>query len=224
VQAYAAMAQDRGTTERRAGLLLCDLWDKHWCKSAAYGVERLAPKVAELVIRFRGDGGQIIHAPSDTLANYADDPARLWVQKLSRASTPAERPHEDPPLPAPPGQMCPDIPSCVEGPPWPWTREHVAIDVHPDDAVLESGAELLAVVHARSLDHIYIAGVHTNICILDRPFGIKQLVRWGISCELVSDLTEAMPATYTPLLVNYIRQHWCPAVESRDVQPTGSTS
>jgi hypothetical protein len=35
-------------------------------------------------------------------------------------------------------------------------------------------------------------GGHTNMCVLDRSFAIKQLVRWGFAVALVRDLTDAM--------------------------------
>ena len=34
--------------------------------------------------------------------------------------------------------------------------------------------------------------MHTNMCILDRTFSIKQMVRWGVDIALVRDLTDAM--------------------------------
>jgi hypothetical protein len=67
-------------------------------------------------------------------------------------------------------------------------------------------------------------GVHANMCILNRSFGIRQLARWGIHCILVRDLTDAMyepssrpfvsHATGTELVIQYIEQHWAPTVTS----------
>jgi hypothetical protein len=69
--------------------------------------------------------------------------------------------------------------------------------------------------------------VHTNMCILNRTFSIKQLVRWGIDVALIRDLTDTMynPArppyvshdAGTRLVVEYIEKHWCPTVESAEV-------
>jgi hypothetical protein len=55
------------------------------------------------------------------------------------------------------------------------------------------------------------------MCILERPFAIKQMVRWGIACSLAIELTEAMPASYTPAVCRYIAQHWCPAVTTSEL-------
>ena len=70
-------------------------------------------------------------------------------------------------------------------------------------------------------------GVHTNMCILNRSFGIKQLVRWGVPIALVRDLTDAMynpvRAPYvshnegTQLVIGYIERFWCPSITSGDL-------
>jgi hypothetical protein len=70
-------------------------------------------------------------------------------------------------------------------------------------------------------------GVHTNMCVLNRPFAIKQLVRWGVPVALVRDLTDAMynparapyvsHAAGTELVIGYIERFWCPSVTSQDL-------
>ena len=68
-------------------------------------------------------------------------------------------------------------------------------------------------------------GVHTNMCILNRSFAIKQMVRWGVEIALIRDLTDAMynPAFSpyvshdegTQLVISYIEKFWCPTTESQ---------
>ena len=70
-------------------------------------------------------------------------------------------------------------------------------------------------------------GVHTNRCILNRSFGIKQMVKWGVNIALIRDLTDAMynPAMSpyvghhegTRLVVSYIEKFWCPTISSEDL-------
>jgi hypothetical protein len=70
-------------------------------------------------------------------------------------------------------------------------------------------------------------GVHTNMCVLNRTFAIKQMTKWGIRTVLVRDLTDAM---YNPgdrpyvshdrgteLVVEHIEKYWCPTVVSGEV-------
>ena len=43
--------------------------------------------------------------------------------------------------------------------------------------------------------------IHTNMCILHRTFGLKQMNDWGMNCFIVSDLTDAM---YSPTQPPYV--------------------
>jgi len=48
-------------------LLLCDVWDKHWCRGADERLAVLLPRMNQVVQATRQKGVQIIHAPSDTM-------------------------------------------------------------------------------------------------------------------------------------------------------------
>jgi hypothetical protein len=70
-------------------------------------------------------------------------------------------------------------------------------------------------------------GVHTNMCVLGRPFGIRQMVRLGKHVVLARDLTDAMydprqppfvsHARGTELVVEHIERYWCPSILSEDL-------
>ena len=88
------------------------------------------------------------------------------------------------------------------------------------DAIGDDGRELLACYRQRGIGTVLLAGVHTNMCVLERSFSIKQLVRWGMPVYLVRDLTDCMYNPARPpyvshaagleLAINYIEQFWCP--------------
>jgi hypothetical protein len=61
--------------------------------------------------------------------------------------------------------------------PYPWTREHPAIDVVGFDGVSENGQEIYNFCKQEGITNIALMGVHTNICILNRGFGIRQMTR-----------------------------------------------
>jgi hypothetical protein len=46
-------------------VLICDMWDKHWCRGATERVNSLVPKMAPFLESARKRGIQIIHAPSE---------------------------------------------------------------------------------------------------------------------------------------------------------------
>lgn len=217
----------------RTALVLCDVWDRHTCRGAEERLARLLPGIALVVERFRNAGALIVHAPSDTIDFYEGMPARERVKTVSGsvdASPPADHPHEVPPLPIDPTDPCDtcpdsDHPEHRTGMPYPWTRQHAAIEIDQErDVVSADGTELWKYYSARGIDQVIIAGVHTNMCILNRTFAIKQLVRWGFSPILLRDLTDCM---YSPekspyvsheeatgLVVGYIEKFWCATASS----------
>jgi hypothetical protein len=81
----AAPAQGTGFTVKektlewepaKTALVICDMWDQHWCKGAARRVGELAPAMNRAVKAARDRGVLIIHAPSSCLEAYKDHPAR----------------------------------------------------------------------------------------------------------------------------------------------------
>jgi nicotinamidase-related amidase len=207
----------------RTALLLCDVWDRHWCQGAVVRLEAMIPRLQATVDAARERGVQVIHAPSDTMACYADSPARRRVLQVPAVAPPPDLAHDDPPLPiddrdggADTGETCPRRT---------WTRQHPGIGIDADrDAITDQGREAYALLAQQGRDRLLIAGVHTNMCVLNRTFAIKQMVRWGLQVALIRDLTDAMynPACApyvshdegTRLVVAYIEKHWCPSVDS----------
>ena len=51
----------------QTAILICDMWDKHWCSGASRRVEALAQRMAPVIDEARAHGIQIIHAPSETM-------------------------------------------------------------------------------------------------------------------------------------------------------------
>jgi nicotinamidase-related amidase len=211
-------------------LVLCDVWDRHTCRGAEERLERLLPRMNQVVRALRRAGVLIVHAPSDTISFYEGTPARQRVLDAPPADPPPDREHDDPPLPVDstdPCDTCPDAlhPRYERGMPYPWTRQHPAIEIdHGRDVISANGRELYRYYRHRGINHVLIMGVHTNMCILNRTFAIKQMVRWGIPIALIRDLTDAMyhPARPpyvsheegTRLVVEFIEKFWCPTVHS----------
>ena len=72
-----------------------------------------------------------------------------------------------------------------------------------------------------------LLGVHTNICILNRSFGIRQMTRLGFQVVLVRDLTDSMydprkrpfdsHSRGTELVIEHIEARWCSSILSNDL-------
>ena len=208
-------------------LLLCDVWDSHTCRGAVERLEKMVPRMNEVVAAARKRGVLVVHAPSDTMDFYADHPARKRVLDAPPAEPPEDLPHDDPPLPVNTEESACDTDDNIGRPDgkYPWTRQNAGIDIDPGrDAVSDQGKELYGLYVQRGIRNMLIMGVHTNMCILHRTFAIKQMVRWGLNVALIRDLTDCMydPARPpyvshdegTRLVIEYIEKFWCPTVTS----------
>lgn len=219
-------------------LIICDMWDAHWARGAMERVAELAPRMNEVIRSARQQGAHIIHAPSETMGFYASSPARARLAQYAAAgaartkitpvrSVPSEAVNpvvlEAPPLPIDDSDGGSDT---GETPWWPaWTRQHPAIEIdEARDGISDDGDEMYAYFAAHDIRQVLILGVHTNMCILNRSFGIKALVRRRVPVALVRDMTDTMynpaQAPYvshdegTRLVIEYIEKFWCPTIRS----------
>lgn len=207
-------------------VIVCDMWDRHWSRGAAERVDAMAPRMNEVLSAARQRGALIIHAPSDTLDFYEEAPARLRMLALPPLDPPNNTPMPDPPLPIDDSDEGSDTgePEAKRV----WTRQHAAIDIDDErDLISDSGREVYTAFRRFDIEQVVIMGVHTNMCVLNRSFAIKQLVRWQIPVVLARDLTDAMynPAmppyvshdAGTQLVIGYIERFWCPTIAGRDL-------
>lgn len=207
-------------------IIICDMWDDHWSRGAAERVGELAPRMNDVIEVARARGARIIHAPSETMAFYADAPGRRRLAAIPRIDLPAPSEHADPPLPVDASDGGSDTGETS----WykAWTRQHPAIRIDQErDAISDDGTEIFSLLRHQEIEQVLMMGVHTNMCVLNRPFAIKALVRRGIPVALVRDLTDAMynparppyvgHAEGTRLIVEYIEAFWCPTIASADL-------
>src|SRR5438093_3054055 len=61
---------------KKTALIICDMWDDHWCKSAARRVGEMAGPLNEVVKAARARGVFVIHAPSTCTGFYDATPQR----------------------------------------------------------------------------------------------------------------------------------------------------
>src|SRR5262249_25445593 len=80
--------KDETWEAKKTALFICDVWDDHWCKSAAGRVgERVGP-LNEVVKELRKRGVLIVHAPSSVVDFYKDTPQRKRAKEAPFAKTP----------------------------------------------------------------------------------------------------------------------------------------
>jgi nicotinamidase-related amidase len=208
----------------KAAIVICDMWDKHWCRGATERVTALAAKMAPFLEKARRQGIQIIHAPSETMAFYQEAPQRKRILAVARIDPPPPLSLPDPPLPIDDKRGGCDTPDQFYKA---WTREHASLRIDPSDVISDSGTEIYSFLRERGIRTLLVMGVHTNMCVLNRAFAIKRMTALGIHCILVRDLTDAMynpqDAPYvsheagTQLVIEYIEKFWCPTTTSADL-------
>ena len=207
-------------------LLLCDVWDKHWCRGARERLDLMVDRMNKVVRSCRNKGIQIIHAPSDTMEFYADTPARQRILDLPTVEPPADQEHADPSLPIDDSDNGGDTEQ--DQPHQAWSRQHPAIQIdQKQDVISDDGREVYNLFKHKGIDKLLIMGVHTNMCVLGRSFAIKQMVRWGNHLALIRDLTDTMYNPGMPpyvsheegtkLVIEYIEKFWCPTIGSEEL-------
>ena len=74
----------------------------------------------------------------------------------------------------------------------PWTRQTAAIEIAEADAITDDGQEVWNLLAGRGIDHVILCGVHLNMCVLGRPFAIRQMTALGKEVALMRDMTDTM--------------------------------
>jgi nicotinamidase-related amidase len=211
----------------QTAIIICDMWDKHWCSGATSRVEGLARRMEPVLEQARANSILIIHAPSETMSYYANAPGRLLAQRAAQIDAPTEilPIANEPPLPIDDRDGGCDTPGDKEF--QAWHRETPLLEIAPGDVISDNGHEIYNVLREHGINTVLMMGVHANMCILNRSFGIRQLTKWGVRCILVRDLTDAMynPASAphvshsagTELVIEHIEKFWSPSVLSDDL-------
>ena len=212
--------------------IVCDMWDDHYCRSSVRRMVAMIPRMNRVLGAARELGVSVVHAPSGTMDFYAGTPQRERMTAAPHAEPPvpiAKWCHLDPlsegPLPIRDEDPCDD--EVVRERKRFYSRQHPDIRVAPEDGISDDGQEIYNHFRAKGITNVVLMGVHTNLCVLGRSFGIRQQVRLGHSVVLARDLTDSM---YDPrdepfvshddgtaLVIGHIERYWCPSIVSTDL-------
>src|SRR3954451_24572559 len=109
----------------------------------------------------------------------------------------------------------------------PWTRQTAAIEIAEADAITDDGQEAWNLLASRGIDNVILCGVHLNMCVLGRPFAIRQMTVLGKNVALMRDMTDTMykpdhpPGVShfegTDRVVEHVERYWCPSFLSTDI-------
>ena len=235
----------------RTAVILCDVWDYHHSINAVRRLEEMLPRMNNLLKEARGRGATIIHAPSDCMPAYEQNPARLRALSAPKVDLPKDI-----------ASWCSRIPSEVSSlgaqypvdqsdggedddpqehkewaaklvalgrnPGMPWKAQSPGIEIDTaKDYISDRGDEVWSILQDHKIEHVILLGVHTNMCVLGRPFGLRQMAAQKMDVVLVRDLTDCM---YNPkrrpfvdhftgndLVVSYVERFVCPSITSDQI-------
>lgn len=232
----------------RTAVIVCDMWDLHHCKNAVRRAGEMAPRMNDFLRKTRDLGALIIHAPSSCMAPYENHPGRARAKAAPRAANlpkdigewcskiPAEEQGKYPIDQSDGGEdddpvehaaWAKELESKGLNPKAPWTRQMSALEIRDQDAISDSGVEIWNLLEQRGITHVVLLGVHVNMCVSGRPFGLRQMAKNGKRVVLVRDLTDSMynPARWphvdhyrgTALYIEHVERFIAPTITSDQV-------
>jgi hypothetical protein len=146
----------------RTAIIICDMWDDHYCKSAAQRVKVMVPRMNEVITAARNHGVMIVHAPSGTMDVYAATPYRKRMQQAKAAKPPFAidgwchlDPKREPPMPVD-TSICPCDDPVVGPKVRKYNRQHEGLDIIGYDGVSDSGPEIYNYFVQEGIDNVVL--------------------------------------------------------------------
>jgi nicotinamidase-related amidase len=211
-------------------IIICDMWDKHWCDGATARVAEMAPAMNNMLTIARSKGVKIVHAPSDCMNYYASYPGRKEALKykdkqIAALATGDKLPSEEKAVwPVDQSDEGCENPECK--PHHAWTKQIDALTIKDEDLISDSGAETGAYFKKKGIKNVILVGVHTNMCVIGRSFGLRAMKRMGMNVVLMRDMTDLMynhemapkvnHFSGLDLMIEYIESYVCPSIVSTD--------
>lgn len=231
---YLVVNEIQKWNPKETAIIICDMWNEHWCKGATERVSEMAPFMNNVVSIARERGVLIVHAPSGCMANYKNHPARKLGQKYK--SKKAISLISDNKLDSEKGAVwpidqtdggCDCSPECNQKNPMiKYCPQIDLIEIKNQDAISDSGVEIAGLFQEKGIKNVILMGVHENMCVIGRSFGLRNMVRLGMNVVVMRDLTDTMydskqspfvsHFTGTSLMTEYIEKYVCPSMVSSD--------
>ena len=165
----------------------------------------------------------VMLCPSDVVDNYVGWPQREKIFAMPRFEVPPLLKVECP-KPQDPGGCACGRERCVVN--YGWDGMHPDLKIDANDLMPDTLEDVYSLCRQRGLTHLIYCGVHTQVCLLGKPMGLRNLKAAGLSCILARDLTDAHPGydparDFTPDLntsqvVEHFERYLAPSVNMAD--------
>lgn len=246
---YQRLEREEHWKASETAVIVCDVWDLHHSLNAVRRMNEFVPRMNEMLDEARSRGAVVIHSPSDCMPAYVHHPARqraidapqseqlprdieFWCSRIpseEAAAYPLDQSDggddDDPDQHA---EWADQLAKLGRNPALPWKTQSPGIRIDDQvDYISDRGDEVWNILESRGIRNVILTGVHTNMCVLGRPFGLRQMVRNGKNVVLTRDLTDCM---YNPrqwpfvdhftgndLIVSHIERFVCPTITSDQI-------
>lgn len=227
-------------------IVICDMWAEHPCKMAQQRAADMAPRMNATISAARDHGAFIVHAPSGGVDLYDETPFRKRMKEAPQVAAPIPikghwdcDPSRETKLPV---ETSLRVEGGVRGcdDPVPLAHpdhdrhQHSAIGIVGWDGISQSGQEMWNVFQREGIRNVILMGVHTNMCVLGRPFGIRMWTYLGMNVALCRDLTDALYDPRDPphvshtrgteLVIEHIEKYWAPSILAQDLHMVANKS
>ncbi|MEZ6050651.1 MAG: isochorismatase family protein [Planctomycetaceae bacterium] len=251
---YDILTREESWQPSETAIIVCDMWDLHHCLNATRREGEFAPRLNNVLNRAREQGVTIIHSPSSCMDFYEGHAARERAKAAPVASNlpneigewchqiPAEERGKYPVDQSDGGEdddpdehvaWAAKLEAMGRNPRAPWKRQIDVLTIDANrDYISDQGDEVWNILEDRGIRNVILTGVHTNMCVLGRPFGLRQMARNGKNVVLMRDLTDTMynpkawpyvsHFTGTDLIVEHIEKFVCPTITSDQLIRGGS--
>ncbi len=248
-QKFERFTVNQSWRPEETAVIVCDVWDKHHCLNAVRRMEEFVPTINDVLTKARKQGATIIHSPSDCMPAYENHPARARAERAPVAANkpkdvefwcsniPAEEQASYPidqsdggedDDPTEHARWAAELKQLGRNPGLPWKTQSNLISIDEDsDYISDRGDEVWNILESRGIKNVILVGVHTNMCVLGRPFGLRQMARNGKNVVLMRDMTDCM---YNPgrwpyvdhftgndLIVSHVERFVCPTITSDQI-------
>ncbi len=214
-------------------VVISDMWAEHWCEGATRRVAELAVQMNELLDYLRNKGVKIIHCPSGTEEVYKDAPQKRALDNYR--TYPSGVPSE---IGLFTEGIIPDITSRIDPrfvqcdcslekkcdssrKPWKSKGQISSLTIAENDLIGMDAETVTSYLKKERYQCVFMMGVHTNMCVIYRKFGLKRLRMLKILPVLVRDMTDCMiPREEPPYqdhftaldhTVRFIEEYICPS-------------
>ena len=234
-------------------IIVCDMWDSHHCHNAVKRVGELTTRMNQVINTARDKGVLIIHSPSNCMSAYSDHPARKralaipqagnlpkdigswchWMPNDEQQHYPIDQSDGgDDNTPDEHNAWANRLSAKGLNPGSPWKKQVDGLHIDGEkDYIAEEGVTVWSIQEKHGIKNVIILGVHTNMCVLGRPFGLRRMAQGGRNVVLMRDMTDTMynprmhpycsHFTGTDLIIKHIETFVAPTITSDQVLDDG---